>query len=359
MATLAERMLKIAKKNNPKADMLSKTDALEPEIICSTGIPIIDLAWSGRIDGGLISGIKELVGDSRTFKTMFGLVDVAAYLNKYPDAICIFADSEKGANQNYWDSMGIDMDRVIYVPIKNVEQTKIQLLQLLDEVKEGDHVIVFIDSISQLPSTKEVEDARAGKDTQDMTRARALNSFWRVMTPEINEKGLVLVWINSYYDEIGNVYAEPNLKGGKQGFLSSNLIWFITRAQVKADKELLGWNFNIGIMKGRHVKEKAKIPVTVLYDGGIDKWSGLLEIARLTGFVDMPSNGWYQRTEKGGFKRLDEKKYQKAQMDGDFWYPLLENPDFADEIAKIYGVANGTVMPQETLEKIINVEASS
>lgn len=358
MASLMERMLKTAQKHNPEAEVLDKSKALDAKIIATSSIPAINIAWSGRAEGGLISGIKQLVGDSRTFKTMFGLVDVKAYFDAYPDALCIFADSEGGANKAYWDAAGIDMSRVLYTPIKNVEQTKIVLLQMLADIKKGDHVIIFIDSVSQLPSTKEVADALAGKDTQDMTRARALNSFWRVMTPEINEKELLCVWINSFYDEIGNDYAEPNLKGGKQGFLSSNLIWFITRSQVKEDKELLGWNFNIGIMKGRHVKEKAKIPITVLYDGGIDQWSGLLEIARALGYVELVSGSWYQRTAKGGFNQAEEPKLRKKQLDGEFWYPLLENPQFCDDIHKMYGVSTGEVMPKEVLEKLESVQAA-
>lgn len=356
-SSLMERMLKTAKKLDPNAEVLSKTDALKPEIICSTGIPILNLAWSGRIDGGLISGIKQLVGDSRTFKTMFGLVDVKAYMDKFPDAICIFADSEGGANENYWTSMGIDMDRVLYLPIENVEQTKIKLTQLLNDAAKGDHIIVFIDSISQLPSTKEVDDAIAGKDTQDMTRARALNSFWRVITPLVTEKKLVLVWINSYYDEIGNQYAEPNIKGGKQGFLSSNQLWFITRAQVKedGDKDIRGWRFTVNIMKGRFVREKAKFPVTVLYEGGIDRWSGMLEIARMLGYVDLVSGKYYQRTAKGGFNQDTEKKLFKSQLDDDFWYPLLENPHFVDDVNEMFGISKGSVMPADMLEKFDDV----
>lgn len=356
MASLMERMLKTAQKHNPDAEVLDKTTALDAKILAPTPIPAINIAWSGRAEGGLISGIKQLVGDSRTFKTMFGLVDVKAYMDKFEDAICIFGDSEGGANKDYWTSMGIDMSRVLYVPIENVEQTKIQIMQILAETKKGDHVIIFIDSVSQLPSTKEVNDALAGKDTQDMTRARALNSFWRVLTPELKSKELICVWINSYYDEIGNEYAEPNLKGGKQGFLSSNLIWFITRSQVKEDKELLGWNFNIKIMKGRHVKEKAVIPITVLYDGGIDRWSGLLEIARTLGYVDLVSGSWYQRTAKGGFNQDQEPKMRKKQLDEEFWLPLLENPEFCDDIHKLYGMSTGEVMPKEMVEKLENAQ---
>lgn len=352
MATLAERMLKVARKSIPEAEILSKTDLLTKQVVADIGIPILNIAWSGRPDGGLIPGVKMVVGDSRTFKTFFCLLEVNAYLNKYPDAICVFGDSEFGANQKYWDQVGINMDRVIHVPLTNVEKMQIAFMQILNEAKRGEHIIFFVDSISQLPSSKEVNDAIAGKDTTDMTRARALNSFWRTVMTEINMKNLLMVWINSYYDELGNQYAEKNIKGGKQGFLSSDAIWFITRSQEKVKDEFAGWNFNVSIMKSRFVKEKSKFSLTVLYDGGIDQFSGLLDISRMLGYVDMPSNGWYQRTPKGGFGE-DEKKYQKSQMDADFWYPLLENPKFCDDVQKMFGNQDGvSILSPDTLERL-------
>lgn len=353
--SMAERMLKIARQNSPESEMLNKTKLLDKEVIASTAIPILNMAWTGSPVGGVHAGSKQLVGDSRTFKTMFGLIDVKTYLDKFPDAICVFGDSEFGANQHYWDSVGIDMSRVIHVPIVSVENMQIVFMQMLNDAKRGDHIIFFIDSISQLPSTKEVNDAIKGDDKQDMTRARALNSFWRTVTVQLNMKNLLLVWINSYYDEIGNEYAEPNLKGGKQGFLSCDLIWFITRAQEKKEKDLIGWNFTINIMKGRMVKEKAKFPVTVLYSGGIQKYSGLLEVARFLGFVDMPSSGWYQRTAKGGFNVETEKKIQKVNMGDDFWLPLLENPDFIDAIENMFSMETGSVMPDNAIEGLVDV----
>lgn len=360
-SSLMDRILKTAKKNSPEAEVLSKTTLLDKTIIASTGIPLLNVAWSGRPDGGIHSGSKQLVGDSRTFKTMFGLVDVKAYLDKYEDAICVFGDSEFGANQKYWDAMGIDMNRVIHVPITSVEQMQITFMQMLDDTQRGEHIIFFIDSISQLPSTKEVKDAIKGEDKQDMTRARALNSFWRTVTIQLNLKNLLMVWINSYYDEIGNEYAEPNLKGGKQGFLSCDLIWFITRRQVKndGDKEIRGWEFVINIMKGRQVKEKAKFPVTVLYAGGIDRWSGMLEIARALGYVELVSGAWYQRTAKGGFDQEKETKLRKSQLGDEFWYPILENPTFCDEVYKMYGISTGSVMPSDVLEQMDHVIETS
>lgn len=343
LSTAMAKLLKAGAKDDNIA-VLSESKMMDKGVICSTGVPVIDLAWSGALNGGIIPGIKMLVGDSRTFKTNFGLLDVKAYLTKYPDAVCIFGDSELGANTKYWDAFGIDMDRVIHVPLLNVEQMTKRISQLVDALDENDKCIIFIDSVSQLPSKKEAEDALGEKETQDMTRARALNSFWRVITPMVNVRHFPVVWINSYYDSIGDPYAEKNIKGGKQGFLSSDTVWYISRSQDKdkSTKELLGWVFKVNIMKGRFCKEKSVLPVTVHYDGGIDRWSGLLEIFRAAGIIDMVSNGWYQINETvTGIK--GDKKRQKKDMDDDFWGMLLETPEVNDIVTDMFTLSAGNM----------------
>lgn len=353
MSSLMAKLLK-ANKKDENVSVLSDSKILDKRVVCSTGVPMIDVAWSGRPDGGIIPGIKMLVGDSRTFKTNFGLLDVASYLNQFPEAVCIFCDSEFGANAKYWEAFGIDPKRVLHIPMTNVEEMKRKLMQNLDVLTPEDKVIIFIDSCSQLPSKKEVEDALNDKDVADMTRAKAFNSFWRMITPIVNMNHWPLVWINSFYDDIANQYAEKNIKGGKQGILSSDTIWFISRSQEKDGTELIGWNFNISIMKGRFTREKAKIPVTVTYEQGIYRWSGLLEVCRFLGFIDMVSNGWYQITPKSGIK--DDKKRQKKDMGDDFWPMLLEQPEVVDSIANFYGVSNGTMLStpesEDAMDKI-------
>jgi hypothetical protein len=42
-----------------------------------------------------------------------------------------------------------------------------------------------------------------------------------------------------------------------------------------------------------YVKEKSKIPVSVSWDGGVEKYSGLLDVGLAAQYVGKPSNGWY------------------------------------------------------------------
>ena len=73
-------------------------------------------------------------GPSKHFKTAFSLLMAKAYLDKYPDASLLFYDSEFGTPQSYFDSFGIDTERVLHTPITDVEQLKFDVMaQLLIE----------------------------------------------------------------------------------------------------------------------------------------------------------------------------------------------------------------------------------
>ena len=65
-----------------------------------TPVPMINVALSGRIDGGLVPGLLMLAGPSKHFKSAFALLMAAAYQKKYPDAVILFYDSEFGTPQS-------------------------------------------------------------------------------------------------------------------------------------------------------------------------------------------------------------------------------------------------------------------
>lgn len=177
-----------------------------------TQIPILNIALSGRINGGLTSGITTLAGPSKHFKSLAGLILVKAYLDKYPDAVCLFYDSEFGITPDYIRANGIETERVLHIPIEHIEQLKFDISKRLEEVKRGDKVIVFMDSIGNLASKKEVEDAMDGKSVADMTRAKQLKSLFRIITPHFTTKDLPCVVINHTYMEQGCLHGDSLIR---------------------------------------------------------------------------------------------------------------------------------------------------
>src|SRR5271157_1180719 len=151
---LLEKLLK----NSPTkhTTLLSDSELFNNKDIIQTDIPIINIAFSGELDGGLCSGLTLIAGQTRTFKTLLGLLCVKAYLDKYPEGVCILYDSEGGITPEYLLSQGIDPKRIIYTFIENLEILKFDLVKQLAEIERGDKVIFLIDSIGNSPSLKEI-----------------------------------------------------------------------------------------------------------------------------------------------------------------------------------------------------------
>lgn len=338
------------KKNSTIKDtaILSESKFFNKKDMIPTSIPIINVALSGQVDGGLTPGLTMFAGPSKHFKTAFSLLMAKAYLDRYPAAVLLFYDSEFGTPQSYFTSFGIDTSRVVHTPITNIEQLKFDVMQQLDNIDRGDQVIIIIDSIGNVASKKEVEDALDGKSVADMSRAKQLKSLFRMVTPHLTIKDIPMIAVNHIYMEQG-MYPKAVVSGGTGSYYSSDNIFILGRQQEKDGQEVIGYNFIINVEKSRYVKEKSKIPVSVTFDGGISKWSGLLDIALESGHVIKPSNGWYSRVNMSTGE-VEEKKWRIKDTDTtEFWKTLIVDKSFTDYIKNKYMISHGAIMKEEIL----------
>jgi len=328
------------------SEILSESKFFSEKDMIPTSIPIINVALSGRLDGGLTPGLTMWAGPSKHFKTAFSLLMAKAYLDKYEEAALLFYDSEFGTPQAYFESFGIDRDRVLHTPITDVEQLKFDIMKQLDQLDRGDKVCIIIDSIGNLASKKEVEDALNEKSVADMSRAKQIKSLFRMVTPHLTLKDIPMVVVNHTYKEIG-LFPRDIVGGGTGSYYSADNIYIIGRQQEKTGTEVTGYNFIINVEKSRHVKEKSKIPVSVSWEGGISKWSGLLDVALAGGFVVKPSNGWYAKVdiETG---EVEDKKYRAKEVDTkDFWMDIITSKKFYDYVKNKYSVAHNSIITNE------------
>lgn len=336
------------KKNSTIADteILFSSKFFTKKDMIPTIVPAINVALSGRLDGGFVPGITMWAGPSKHFKSMFSLLMAKAYIDKYKDAAILFYDSEFGTPINYFETFGIDMKRVIHTPVKDVEELKFDIMNQLKEIERGEHIIIVIDSIGNLASKKEVEDALDQKAVADMTRAKQIKSLFRMVTPHLTLKDIPMVVVNHTYKTM-EMYAKDVVGGGTGSYYSADNIFILGRQQEKDGTELTGYNFIINVEKSRYVREKSKIPISVTFDDGISRWSGLLDMALESGHVVKPSNGWYSRVNiKTG--EVEDKKYRLDDTDTkEFWLSILTDPTFAEYVQKKYAVGKMEMMEKE------------
>jgi hypothetical protein len=250
--------------------------------------------------------------------------------------------------------VGIPLDRVVHTPITDMEQLKFDIMSQMAEINRGDKVIIVVDSVGNLASKKEVEDALKQNSAADMTRAKQMKSVFRMITPHLTIKDIPMIAINHIYMEQG-MFPKAIVSGGTGIYYSANTIFIVGRQQEKEGTEVIGYNFIINVEKSRFVKEKSKIPVEVTYEGGVSKWGGLLELGLECGFVIKPKNGWYQKInpETGEFI---EKNYRlNDTYNADFWMPLMKSKKFNEFVEAKYRLPETELLRQEDdVEELMN-----
>jgi RecA/RadA recombinase len=339
-------------KKNSRIDqtaILSESKFFSDKDMVTTDVPMINVALSGSVDGGLSPGLTVLAGPSKHFKTSFALLMAGAYLRKYPEAVMLFYDSEFGSPQAYFETFGIPTERVLHTPITDVEKLKFDLINQLEAIERGEKVIVVIDSIGNLASKKELEDAINEKSVADMSRAKALKGLFRMTTPYLAMKDIPLLAINHTYQEMG-LFPKAVVSGGTGIYYSADNIWILGRRQNKTGTEVTGYDFVINVEKSRYVKEKSKIPISVSWDAGIEQYSGLLDLALALGFI-VKSGSWYQVMDFATGE-IQEKKLRANQIDNEFYSKLIQNEKFKEAIKQQYTIGYKSQLSEDFLEEI-------
>ena len=320
-----------------ESSILADSKFFTEKDMVATDVPMINVALSGSVDGGLAPGLTVLAGPSKHFKTSFGLIMAAAYLKRHKDAVLLFYDSEFGSPQAYFEQYDIDTSRVLHTPITNVEELKFDLIGQLENIERKDKVVIMIDSVGNLASKKELDDAINEKSVADMSRAKALKGLFRMTTPYLNMRDIPLIAVNHTYMEIG-LFPKAVVSGGTGIYYSADNIWILGRQQDKQGTEIKGYHFVINVEKSRYVKEKSKIPISVSWDGGVQSYSGLLDVAIAGNYVAKPSNGWYCRVDRDTGELVDPKVREKDTLDPGFWKPIFDETDFKSYIKSKFAI---------------------
>jgi len=342
---MSELMKKIMKNSkNPYIDTLMESELLSRENLISTDVPALNIALSGDVYGGFGSGVITIAGKSKHFKTLFALEMTKAYLQANEDAVLVFFDSEFGSPREYFKSFGEASKRIIHVPVTTVEEFRTEMMNQLEGLTRGDKVVFMLDSIGNLASMKEFDDSLSGKQTVDMTRAKVVKSIFRLITARLKLKDLTLFTINHTYQTL-EMFSKEVMGGGTGTIFASDTIIFMGKQQEKDGKELLGYNFVLNIEKSRFVKEKEKISVLVTYNKGIDKFSGMFDLAVEFGIIDSPSQGYYTLPN-------DDKKLRRKVIEGDdkVMRSIIDDEEFQKMVAKKYKLS-------ESGNQVVELEA--
>jgi len=276
----------IKETGNEYASIVSEgVEAGDVSNFIDTGSYIFNSLLSGTIHGGLPANkITALAGESATGKTFFVLGVVDNFLKKNPDAGVIYFESESALTKDMIEDRGIDSSRMIIMPVTTVQEFRHQAIRVLDKYIEQDKadrkpMLLVLDSLGMLSTTKEMEDTEAGKETRDMTRSQIVKAAFRVLTLKLGKAQVPLIITNHTYDVIGSMFPTKEMGGGSGLKYAASSIVYLSKRKEKDGTEIIGNIIHCKNHKSRLTKENKMVDVRLTYDKGLDKHYGLLELA--------------------------------------------------------------------------------
>ena len=275
----------IKETGNEYASLVSDGASGDVDSFIDTGSYIFNALLGGSIHRGLPSNkITAIAGESATGKTFFVLGMCKNFLDKNPDGGVIFFESESAITKDIIEERGIDSSRMVIMPVTTVQEFRHQSLTVLDKyieqnVKERKPLLLVLDSLGMLSTTKEMEDTQAGKETKDMTRAQIVKAAFRVLTLKLGKAKVPLIITNHTYDVIGSMFPQKEMGGGSGLKYAASSIVYLSKRKEKDGTEIVGNIIHCKNYKSRLTKENKVVDVRLTYDKGLDRYYGLLDLA--------------------------------------------------------------------------------
>ena len=339
-------------KLNPEAKFLSESALSTVSDYVDTGCMVLNAIISGSLYGGVPMGrITGFSGPSAAGKTY--IINKILANGQKKGMIPVIFDTEAAIDASSTIGVGLDNDQVKYVPVQTVEDCRNQISAFLDgviEAKMRDKFIISIDSLGNLASQKEIDDAEKGKTAMDMgTRAKGLKSMMRLLTFKAAQAGVTILFSNHTYDDPSAMF--PTLvkaqSGGKGPVYLASVLVQLAKRDEKHDKandddEILpeankvsGTTLRALTVKNRFVPPFLECEAYLNFKRGLDKYSGLKEMAVNHGVIEQTGSTFVLPSTKDGVPGQKLGYYKNWKNDTELWEKTIL-PELEKKLKKQY-----------------------
>lgn len=291
-----------------------------------TGSYSFNALLSGSIYGGLPSNkVTALAGESSTGKTFYALGICKNFLSINPDAGVLYFETEGALTKNMLAERGIDTNRFVIVPVSTVQEFRTQASKVLENYektpkKDRPPLMMCLDSLGMLSTSKEMEDTVSGKDTRDMTRAQLIRGAFRVLSLKLSKLDVPMVVTNHTYTTVGSYIPMQEMGGGSGLKYAASTIVYLSKSKDKDGTEVIGNIIKCKLQKSRFTREQSMVETKLSFSTGLDRYHGLIDLAVEAGL-------W--KSQGGRLELPDGRKV--------FGKHIMGSPDeyFTDETLKL------------------------
>jgi recombination protein RecA len=267
---------------------------------------MLDLAISNRPHGGLPVGrITEITGLEGSGKSLLAAHAIADTQRK--GGLGVYIDTENALNQEFLEAIGVDIRKMLYVPLETVEDIFEAIDSIIESVRAADGdkkklVTIVVDSVAGASTKVEIsaDYDQAGYATQ---KAIIISKAMRKVTNLIGRERISLIFTNQLRTRMGVSFGDPwTTSGGKAiAFHSSCRLRLKQMGQLKAKvggvEQVVGIKTRAQVIKNRMGPPLRSVDYDIYFDSGIDNYGSWLEMMKTYKLVNQ-SGAWYTYVNK-------------------------------------------------------------
>jgi RecA/RadA recombinase len=226
-------------KINPKGSIITQNTFSKIDEYIPSGNYMLNAQLTGSLFGGIPNSRSIcFAGESGTGKTFLTL-NACREAQKMGYHI-IYCDSEAAVDEDTMKNFGIDPEGVRYQPVGTSLEVRHFVSNLCDQLKKArdkgtelPKILLVLDSLGNLATTKERADAASGSEKKDMTKQQDLRSLFRVITTDLAEFKIPFIFTNHTYASIGSFIPGQTISGGGGAIYNASIIVQLSKAGLK------------------------------------------------------------------------------------------------------------------------------
>ncbi len=293
----------------------------------SMGSAIGDLAISNRPHGGLAVGrLTELTGLEHSGKSLIA-AHVLANTQK-AGGVAVLIDTENAVNEEFFRAVGLDMQKLVYLPLTTVEEIFAAIEKIIESVRKSTKdrlVTIVVDSVAGASTEAEMA-SDYGKDGYATGKAIIISKALRKITNMIGKQRVMLIFTNQLRQKLNAVAFGDQFttSGGKSvAFHSSTRLRLSQVSKLKNTAgEIIGVTVKMQVVKNRLGPPYRVAEFNVYFDRGIDDIGSWMKVMKDKNIVSGTTSVTYKAISGEEFKFVPKK----------FKSFLDEHPDLQEEI---------------------------
>jgi RecA/RadA recombinase len=289
----------------------------DPTTFLDTGCFALNYLMASRFDGGVpLEGKTTMfAGDSGSGKSYI----VSANLIKSAqekDVYTFLIDTENALDKDWLERLGVNVDpsymeKYVASTVDDTAKFIGEIIELWDAnnkelpYAEQQKMLIVVDSVGMLITPNQERQFMEGDQKGDLgLKAKQVSNMMRVIQAKIASKPIGVVFTNHVYAS-QDQYTPDVIPGGKMLEFATSVIVQMNKLLLKKNamgdsiveegSAAAGIRSSCVVRKSRYAKPFEKVQVYIPYDTGMNRYSGMFDLAEKKGLLTKSGN-WYSYT---------------------------------------------------------------